>query len=78
MITKTAKKREQKLLDELQLKHSYLFQELRNKAERSTMFYTRNKETGKSTVSPGVCIKLLVPADSALGSMIIASRGEKK
>jgi hypothetical protein len=75
--TITGKKREQKLIDELQRGHMYMFIELSRKAERETMQFQRDKETGKSLCTPAVCIKLVVPADSALGERIVEMRKKK-
>lgn len=70
--------REGELLDELQVKHGYMLVELTHKNERTSMTYTRDKETGKSLVKPAVCIKLVVPVDSKLGLGIIEMRKAKE
>lgn len=70
-------KQESKALELLQGKHSYMFQELRHSADRTTMQYTRDKKTGKSSVTLAMCIKLIVPADSKLGIGICDMRKKK-
>jgi len=82
-ITKAAaRRREESALDELQTNHSYLFFELLNKRERSTVIartYRRNP-TGPAVgmkLRDAVAIKLVVPEDSALGKRILAMRKQK-
>jgi len=80
-VNKSAKKkRESRALSELSRDHGYMFQKLRHRAERFTTQFTRNRKTGKSLLTPAVCIKLIVPVSSDLGEQIVAmyKEGDKK
>ena len=78
MAKLTAKqKREQKMLDELRSKHSYLLYELRHKDERITMIAS-GIGSKKFSVRPGVAIKLVVPEDYVLGQLIVENRKDNE
>lgn len=63
-------RRESKLLTELCNRHDYMFQKLSHERDRYTSQFKRNKRTNKMTLTPAVCVKLIVPAASALGVKI--------
>jgi hypothetical protein len=74
----TAKqRREAKLVNQLTNEHCYMFIELRHKDERETSLFSQNRKTGKTTIAPAVCIRLVVPLDSNLGQGIEAMRKKK-
>jgi hypothetical protein len=67
-------RRESKALDELCDNHDYMFQELRHERDRETMLFKHDKKTRESALTPALCIKLVVPAGSALGVRIVEMR----
>lgn len=64
----TKQRRESKALAELRNKHGYKLIELRNKDERETTMFIVVGE--RMDYEPAVCIRLCVPAKSALGQQI--------
>jgi hypothetical protein len=68
--------REDVLFTELCQRHGYAFSDTLPARDRSTMLASR--EGGRLQIGSGVVVKLLVPADGALGQRIIAMREAKK
>jgi hypothetical protein len=66
---------ESKTLERLCALHGYMFSDTLRAADRDG--FMTNVNRGKMTIRPCVVIKLMVPADSALGVQIIAGRKER-
>lgn len=71
--TKRAEREELAMLVRLRFHHGYMFGDLRLAAERSASMFRRSPG-GTFKVTPAVCVRLIVPVDSAFGKDIIASR----
>lgn len=68
--------REEALFTELCAQHGYAFADTLPARDRSTMLATR--KGGRLRLEGGVIVKLVVPADGALGRQIVALREAKK
>ena len=68
--------RESALFAELCARHGYAFADALPARDRSTMLASR--KDGRLQIQGAVVVKLMVPADGALGRQIIAMREEKK
>jgi hypothetical protein len=69
------RKRESALLDELCSQHGYMFADRLPERDRSTMMMRR---VGKrTTLELGIALKIIAPAQGALGRMIVKERKKK-
>lgn len=78
MVKTSKRKRESKLLNELCRDRHYMFQGIKRESDRYTTQFTFDRKTKKTTLTPAVCIKLVVPLCSDLGKQIEALYDKKR
>lgn len=73
-------KRESDLLSELCAHHGYSFADDCPSGKKTTMMYSHDKVTKKTKITLGICVRLMVPGEGALGMQVIEQRaaGPKK
>jgi hypothetical protein len=82
MKAKRALAAERKLLEKLQEDHGYMFADLRtgmvNDSDRSTMLFSRNRKTGKHTLTLSRVLRVMAPDGSHLANMVVAAKRTAK